>query len=94
MSEQRRPSRQPQVDNDINIDSHAWLSASPPPSPIRSGSPEPWQGHAGALPNKRAHFEQVRDMWKDLGNKRERSDYLSEQLLRQVKVNEDLSYKD
>lgn len=33
-------------------------------------------------------------MWKDLGNERKYSDYLSEQLLTQAKVNEDLRYKD
>ncbi|CAE7180169.1 HAUS5 domain containing protein [Pyrenophora teres f. teres] len=148
MSEQRRPSREPQDDNNIDIHSHAWVSTSPPPSPKRSASPEPSRDHAGALPYKRAHFErqpsksyviprendatvfdlwetdaqgnsqqkeplhlasteetsadnalnnlygQVRDMWKDLGNERKHSDYLSEQLLTQAKVNEDLRYKD
>ncbi|KAK1916395.1 hypothetical protein P3342_004214 [Pyrenophora teres f. teres] len=39
-------------------------------------------------------YGQVRDMWKDLGNERKHSDYLSEQLLTQAKVNEDLRYKD
>ncbi|CAA9967172.1 hypothetical protein PTMSG1_10531 [Pyrenophora teres f. maculata] len=57
MSEQRRPSREPQDDNNIDIHSHAWVSTSPPPSPKRSASPEPSWDHAGALPYKRAHFE-------------------------------------
>ncbi|KAK1916940.1 hypothetical protein P3342_004496 [Pyrenophora teres f. teres] len=112
MSEQRRPSREPQDDNNIDIHSHAWVSTSPPPSPKRSASPEPSRDHAGALPQQKEPlhlasteetsadnalnnlYGQVRDMWKDLGNERKHSDYLSEQLLTQAKVNEDLRYKD
>ncbi|EFQ95028.1 hypothetical protein PTT_07089, partial [Pyrenophora teres f. teres 0-1] len=57
ISEQRRPSREPQDDNNIDIHSHAWVSTSPPPSPKRSASPELLWDYAGALLYKRAYFE-------------------------------------